>query len=142
MDELEKIAASRVAAPFMQRREGIRPIRVHNLLGRDTVTQDPEMEPAEPPEADQAVDGGAEKTAREKPFKEKALETFAKARPYVASGVKAGLPMAAIGNLTVGRKTGIVAGTVGTAAGVVNEALKQWAEKNKRKSVAKKILED
>jgi len=147
LDELEKISASTRSAGYLQARSGIRPIRVHNLLNResspnlterDQVTQDPEIEPAENPVEEEQAD--INKSAA--PFSERAMHGFAEARPYVAEGMKAGVPTAVLGNIIGGRKAGIVAGIGGAALGVTNEALKRWASKHKRKAVAKKLLEN
>ena len=155
-DELEKIAASKREAGYMQARSGRRPIRAHNLIGRDStprssapnitfpdqVTQDPETEPANQPLADSEEDDAAlGKTAAED-AKTKALEGFATARPYVAQAVKAGVPAAVLGGIMGGKRTAKVLGAIGAGAGVTNEALQQWAEKHKRKAIAKKLLED
>ena len=155
INELEKIAASTQMAGYMQARRGTRPHRVHNLLNRDSkpnltepnlLTQDPEIGQPMPAEPDTGEDD-AQKTAgkrmeRLSKGKQKALGTFAAARPYVASGVKAGLPLAVLGNLYGGKRAAKIFGAVGAGAGVANEALQSWAEKHKRRAVAKKILAD
>ena len=152
MDELEKIAASKGSARHMQTRQGTRPIRFSTLLAnenRESVTQDTDLEQPEPPtnaneEDAGGGDGGAVKMAKllTKERKEKAIGAFAKARPYVAGGVSAGVPLGFLGNIMGGKKTARTLGVLGAAAGVTNEALKDWAEKNKRKRVAKRLLED
>lgn len=159
LDELDKIAASYRAAGHMQARSGTRPIRVHNLLGKsqgsdqgsdrgfvdkDATTQAPETEQPASPEMEGDELG---KEAKDKGVKQKALEGFAKSRPYVVGGIKAGVPAAVFGKILVGdgpkgSKAARVAGLVGAGLGVGNEYMKDWAEKNKRRSVAKKLLED
>ena len=154
VDELEKISASKGMASYMQTRRGTRPIRVDTLLSkenRDSVAQDTDLEQPDPPtsaneesEGGGDGDGGAVKMAKvfTKERKEKAIGAFAKARPYVAGGFTAGVPAALLGGVMGGKKTAKTLGIIGAAAGVTNEALKDWAEKNKRKRVARKILED
>ena len=151
-DEMEKICASLMSAGYMQSRRGTRPYRVSTLLGRESspsltepnsLTQNPENDRPVPPQAEGGEDDGSAsigKTAESK--KEKALGAFASARPYVAEGVKAGVPAALLGNIYGGTRGAKIFGAIGTTGGVVNQALKDWAEKNKRKRVARRILED
>jgi hypothetical protein len=162
-DELGKIAARKGQAGFMQSRRGTRPHRVANLLSRDTapnvsthqhplskadsVAQDPEKE--QPPPA-ATVDGEESEKSAEKKWKERktqALSAFAKARPYAVSGIKAGVPAAVLGGIMGAGKEGArgsraakIFGALGAGAGMANQAIKDWAEKNKRKAVAKEIL--
>jgi hypothetical protein len=154
-DELEKIGASTQMAGYMQSRRGTRPYRVSTLLSRDSrpnltnpdsVAQNPELD--QPPPAQPASDEEGEpalgKTASET-MKERALTGFAKARPYVAEGVKGALPAALFGKIMAGEgpkgsHTARVMGVLGAAAGITNRALKDWAERHKRREVAKKIL--
>jgi hypothetical protein len=149
-DELEKIGASMREAGFMQSRRGTRPYRVDTLVNRqskitepNTVSQSPELEQPPEPEVARDEDEGdpaVGKTAQAEGA-ERAIRGFAEARPYVVGGLKAGVPIAVLGNIVGGRRTGAIAGGVGTGAGVLNEYLKQWAQKHKRKAVAKKLLE-
>ena len=155
-DELQKIAASKQMSAHMQSRSGRRPIRAHNLLARDSspspttpdsVAQNPELEPAAPAQPAEPSEGGEPvmgKTAAEE-LKERALTGFAKARPYVAEGIKGALPAALFGKIMAGEgakgsHAARVMGLLGATAGVTNRALKDWAEKHKRRHVAKKIL--
>lgn len=152
IDELEKIGVSMRQAGFMQARRGTRPYRVDTLLGKssspgyvepNTTSQAPELDQPPDPQLAQEEDEGdpaVGKTA-EADLGTKAMQGFAEARPYVVGGLQAGVPMAVLGNIVGGRKAGIGAGLVGTGLGATNEYLKQWAEKNKRKAVAKKLLE-
>lgn len=78
-------------------------------------------------------------------LKQRALEGFVKARPYVSAGLKAGVPAAVMGKLLVGEgkagtRAGQVLGVLGAGAGVTDEALEQWARRNKRRREAKTIL--
>jgi hypothetical protein len=154
-DELEKISASKQLAGYLQARSGRRPIRAHNLVDRasvnltapDSLTQNPELEPAQPSQPAETFESGEPvlgKTASEK-VKQKALTGFAKARPYVAEGIKGALPAALFGKIMAGEgpkgsHTARVMGVLGAAAGITNRALKDWAERHKRREVAKKIL--
>ena len=151
LDELEKISARKGTASWMQTRSGTRPIRVHNLVGRDSLhglssgvesreqsAQAPELERPDDPEpaeeTKEAADLGEAKT--------KALEGFVAARPYVSSTVQAAVPAAVLGGILGGPRMAKTLGVIGGGAGVANEALKQWAEKNKRRKLSKKILAD
>ena len=152
-DELEKIAVSTGQAGFMQSRRGTRPYRVDTLLGKqpgyvepNTVSQNPEQDQPAPPQLSQEEDEGdpaVGKTAEVdwEGMGNKAMHGFVGARPYVVGGLQAGVPAAVLGNIVGGRRLGIMAGLGGTGAGVVNEHLKAWAAKNKRKALSKKILE-
>lgn len=153
-DELEKIAVSTAMAGYMQSRRGTRPYRVSTLLARDRtetdlstpnlLVQNPENDqptPAEPDTGEEESQSMGKIAVRLSERKEKALSTFAKARPYVAEGVKAGVPAAVLGNIYGGKRTAKVFGAVGLGAGILNRSLKDWAEKNKRKRVAKELLE-
>ncbi len=153
IDELEKISVSMREAGFMQSRRGTRPLRVDTLVNRqskitepDTISQSPELDqPPEPEVVGDQDEGDAAvgKTAQSNisAGAERAMHGFAEARPYVVGGLKAGVPSAVLGNIVGGRRAGAIAGGVGTAAGVMNEYLKDWAQKHKRKAVAKKLLE-
>jgi hypothetical protein len=168
LDGIDKVAVSRVATSFPQGRRGIRSLRVHNLIGRDFVKEDSPGISSEPdhhnPE-DQTVanpemadssdggDGGGEMSIGKmaavftEERKEKAIGAFVKARPYVAGGLKAGIPAALAGKIIAGEgprgsNVARVAGIIGAGLGVANEGLKNWAEKNKRKAVAKQLLKD
>lgn len=149
-DEMEKIAASYRTAGYLQSRSGIRPIRVHNLLDRDLLTHNPEVDrslPAEAitPETEHSQGDELGKTAADEGFQERAMGRFDKVRPYVAGAIKAGVPAAVFGKILAGEgaramHTARVMGLLGAAAGVGNESVKNWAEKHKRTDVAKRIL--
>ncbi|MHC4180571.1 MAG: hypothetical protein ACYSWU_23980 [Planctomycetota bacterium] len=162
-DELEKISARRASAGFMQTRSGRRPIRASTLLAKPQLAPDssnganPSVEPDAPmADMEPAVEGtgptdAGEKVAKllTKERKEKALEGVATARPYVVSGVKGAVPGALIGKVLFEGGKGRLAGhagrtgaILGGAMGVTHEALQRWAEKHKRKAVAKKLLEE
>jgi hypothetical protein len=153
LEELEKIGASRGQAGYMQSRRGTRPYRVDTLLGKqnqpgyvepNTVTQNPEQDQPNAPElAHDEGDGDVAlgKTAAPSDPKERVMHGFASARPYVASGVTAGVPSALLGNVFGGKRGARIGGVLGATAGATNEYLRQWAEKNRRKAVAKKLLE-
>jgi hypothetical protein len=153
IDELEKIGLSMREAGFMQSRRGTRPIRVDTLVNRqskitepDTVAQSPELDQPPPPDASQDEDEGdpaVGKTAEVdwSGMGTRAMHGFAGARPYAVGAVQAGVPAAVLGNIVGGRRLGIIAGLGGAGLGATNEALKQWAEKNKRTALAKKLLE-
>lgn len=156
-DELDKIATRRGMAVHLQTRSGIRPIRAHNLVGRDSnhqrravvenqgTTQQPDLDPGIPPERD-VTDAGPDKTASNlSPRQKKLLEHAADARPYVVGAVKAGIPAALFGKIMAGEgpkgsHAARVLGIAGAALGAGNEYVQRWAEKNKRMSVAKKLL--
>lgn len=152
-DELEKIGVSMRQAGFMQARRGTRPYRVDTLLGKqpgfvepNTVTQAPELDQPPAPQLAQEEDEGdpaVGKTAEVdwEGMGTKAMHGFVGARPYVVGGLQAGVPAAVLGNIVGGRRLGIIAGLGGTGAGMINEHLKQWAARNKRKALSKKILE-
>lgn len=154
LDELEKIGASTQMAGYLQSRRGTRPYRVSTLLNKDTkpnitepnlLVQNPENDqpaPAEPDTGEDDAQSLGKIAGRLSERKQKAMEGFAKVRPYVASGVKAGLPAAVLGNIYGGKRTAKVFGAVGAGAGVLNEALQNWAEKNKRRRVAKELLKE
>lgn len=153
IDELEKIGASMRQAGFMQSRRGTRPIRVETLVGRqskitepDTIAQDPELDQPPPAQFAQEEDEGdpaVGKTAQafSPETAEKAMHGFASARPYAVGALQAGVPAAVLGNIVGGRKLGIIGGLGGAGLGSVNEYLKQWAQKNKRQALARKLLE-
>jgi hypothetical protein len=86
-----------------------------------------------------------EKVATDESLKQRALEGFVGVRPYVSSGLKTGIPAAVMGKLLVGEgkvstRAGQVLGVLGATAGVADEALKQWASRNKRRKAARTIL--
>jgi hypothetical protein len=153
IDELEKIGVSMRHAGFMQARRGTRPYRVDTLLGKqpgyvepNTVTQAPELDQPPPSQAAQEEDEGdpaVGKTAQvlSPETAEKAMQGFATARPYAVGALQAGVPAAVLGNIVGGRKLGIIGGIGGAGLGSVNEYLKQWAQKNRRQAVAKRLLE-
>lgn len=162
-DELEKVAVRRGQANFMQTRAGRRPIRASTLLSKPSPVPNssdgtnPSVEPDAPmAETEPAVEGTndgdvGEKVAKilTKERKEKALEGFAKIRPYVVAGAKGAVPGALIGKVLFEGGKGRLAGhagrtlgVLGGSLGVANEALQNWAEKHKRRSVAKKLLAD
>ena len=156
-DELEKIGARMRSAGYMQSRSGVRPIRVDTLLNRGVQSQETELATAQPPETDQPMpaEPAGETAAEEAPvgklasadatLSEKTMSGVAKARPYVVSGIKAGIPAAIFGKIMAGEgakgsHAARIAGIAGAGLGVANEAMKQWAEKHKQKALAKKIL--
>lgn len=156
-DEVEKIGASWRQAGYMQSRRGIRPLRVDTLLSKsssdvDNFSDNASPAEAEPPSAsyatDEPDDGSAigKAASAEEPRREKVMKGFAQARPYVVGGIKAGVPAALFGKIMAGEgpagsKAARIAGVTGAGLGVANEYMKQWAEKNKRKDVAKRLLE-
>lgn len=86
-----------------------------------------------------------EKLAEEKDFKERAMSTFVKARPYAAGAAKAGIPAALAGKMLFegaswAPHAARTAGIIGATAGVANEALKEWARRKKRGKLRKEIL--
>lgn len=155
-DELEKISARRNIAGYMQTRSGRRPIRASTLLAKPQLAPDsssgpnPSVEPdAVEAQAEPAVEGtgemeGDEKIAKilTKEHKEKALEGFAAARPYVASTVKGAVPGALLGGVLGGSRAAKIGAGIGGTLSLTNEALRNWAEKHKRRAVAKRLLED
>ena len=162
LDELEKIGGRMQSAGYMQSRRGTRPYRVDTLLSRSAQSspdpepsqdvQAPEMDqpmPAEPAGTDgaepQEAAVGKLASAQERPLSEKAMEGMSKARPYVVGGIKAGIPSAffakaLVGEGAKGSHAARIAGITGAGLGVANEYMKRWAEKNKQKALAKKIL--
>jgi hypothetical protein len=167
-DELDKVAARKRSAGFMQSRTGTRPYRVSTLVGRDSgdipqrpgtttsyqhplskpdsVAQDTENEQASPPSMDEETEKEAGKRESRT---DRALSAFAKARPYAVGAVKAGVPAAVLGGIMGASKTGVrgahsarVFGALGAGAGVANQAIKDWAERHKRKKISKELLEN
>jgi hypothetical protein len=146
-DELEKIGASYRSAGYMQARSGVRPIRAHNLANKgfveqESVTQAPDAEQPQAPELEtgDSDDLGKEAKVNAEDAKSKALEGYAKARPYIISGVKGAVPAALLGGVLGGKKGSKVFGAVGAAAGVTDRALRSWAEENRRNRAAKALL--
>lgn len=151
LDELEKIGASKQIAGYMQLRSGTRPYRVSTLLNKSdssitepiSITQNPGDERPDPAVPDDDFDKAA--TFNKSEIKERSLEGFAKARPYVASAFKAAIPAALVGKFMAGEgsrgsKAARIGAITGAGLGIVNKALEDWAQKHKRKAVAKKIL--
>ena len=161
-DELEKIAASYQMAGHLKSRSGVRPIRASTLLAKDTsfASRQAPQAPQEYPgyadtksmgelvsdtasssssTGDVGAEASVEKTSAQK-RRDRLMEGFATARPYVVSGVKAGVPAALLGKVFFGDKSAKGLAVVGSGLGVANQALKDWAEKHKRKAVAKKLL--
>lgn len=131
-DELEKIGTASKVALHMQARKGRTPIRVSTLLAKERV-----------------YGGGVEgvlKKASLADTRDAALDAFAEARPYASSAAKGAVPGALLGGILGSSKgkhgynlaKGFAA--AGGAAGILDHATKRWAEKHKRKRVAKKIL--
>jgi hypothetical protein len=102
---------------------------------------------------DLEVEGGsgfAEKMASAKDRRDQAIGAAAKARPWIKSGIKGAIPAAVAANFLIpatkepwiGRKSKIVAGVTaaGAGLGLADKALRDWAQKNKRRAVAKQIL--
>jgi hypothetical protein len=153
-DEMQKMAASKGMAGYMQSRRGTRPYRVSTLLQRDQmptqpnlVTQNPEMdqpEPAQNVEETEDGDGGAVKMAES--AQDKAVDVFVKAKPYLKATAAGAVPGALLGSALggmgtpAGRHAGRVGAVIGGGLGVANRALSDWAEKHKRTRLAKKIL--
>jgi hypothetical protein len=141
-DELEKVGASARSAGYMQSRQGVRPIRVHNLVDKTnrTLTSDPELEPPAPMSSNDDEDQEIGKTAA-KPVGEKVMEGFAEARPYVVGAAKGAVPAAVLGGIFGKRRaTKIIPSVIGAGLGAADVGIKDWAERHKRKAVAKKIL--
>jgi len=149
-DELEKIGTSYRMANHLQARRGTRPIRAHNLLSKSSpditepeqTAQDPDLEQPESAQLVGEEDEGASvgKTASSEDTKERVMRGFVKAQPYASSAAKAAVPAALLGGVYGGKRTAKAFGTVGALAGLASQGLRDWAEKNKRKSVAKEIL--
>lgn len=147
-DELEKLAVSSEVSPFMQSRKGRRPIRVAKLIALERHRNSP---------ADEETTGAFEhemgsgmmddKLGEDRTLKERAMHGFVRARPYAAAAAQSGIPAALAGKFLFeggsGRLAGHAArtfGLIGAGAGITNEALKQWAIKNRRRKEAKQIL--
>lgn len=174
-DEMLKIAGCKKLSPFMQSRRGRRPIRVEKALQKVTAYLPSKVAPGDPvktksdpkeveamsgredPEVEhgQGIADGYEKVGKvlTRERKEKAIGAFARVRPYVASGVKAGVPAAVMTKMLLGEGGSDVAkkrgsrivrtvGLLGAGAGMANRALKEWAARHKRKGVAKEILKE
>lgn len=168
LDELEKIGGRMQMAGYMQSRRGIRPYRVDTLLSRQAApsspsssepqhqgmeadAQAPELTQTEPAQTaqesqdDQGQEASIGKVAADETFREKVMGGLSEARPYAVSGIKAGVPAALFGKIMIGEgpkasHAARIAGLVGASLGVGNEAMKRWAEQNKRQALAKKIL--
>jgi hypothetical protein len=126
VEEMEKISASLRLSQFSKIRRGKTPIRIANALKKA---------PPIPP-AGGRVQGMLKKASA----KQKALEGTVTARPYISSAVTAAVPAAMLGTIYGGPRMGKAFGAVGASLGVGNQALKDWAERNKRKQISKKIL--
>jgi hypothetical protein len=166
---LEKRAASTTAAPYLQLRSGRRPIRVHTLLKNESKAYLPEkpdprqlkagVETHSPMDTEHEFGQGIGEgtmykgAAKDDTARERALKGFVKARPYVVSGVKAGLPAGLFTKMLLPESpTGAVgkamkrigpmgAVLIGAGLGVTNEALKAWAKRHRRKTrLAKQLL--
>ena len=150
-NELEKIALSKKDAPFMQSRTGRRPIRAHKLLEKQMSFGRDEMGDRSS-DYEHEMGGGMEDklgSDRSEKFKRKAIRGAVEARPWVSSAVKGAIPAAVAANFLIPAtsqrgmkyKSRIVAGVgaLGAAAGVADRALKDWAKKNPRSSVAKQL---
>jgi len=161
-DELEKLGVSKNDASFMQARRGRRPIRAHKLLEKETAFKRP---PKSEDGADEAKDseheygggmedklGAAPEDKPEKwrlPNKKEMMQAAVTARPWVASTVKGAVPAAiatrylipAVSPKAVKYKTRAIAamGVLGGMAGATDLALRRWAEKHPRSSMAKEI---
>lgn len=156
-DEIEKLGVAKDVSHFMQTRTGRRPIRVGTLMKKETAylpdntegDQKQNSERSEDLEAE-AGQGFADKVAAARERRDRAIGAAATARPWVKSGIKGAIPAAVAANFLIPateqpwlrRKSKIVAGmtAVGAGLGVADKALKDWAEKNKRKAVAREIL--
>ena len=154
---LEKRAVAKNMSHFTQTRTGRRSIRVGTLLKKETAylptaQQGERNQDAEKSE-DLEIEGGRgmeEKLGSASERKEKAIGAAASARPWIKAGIKGAVPASIAASLMipaskepwVARKNRIVAGigAIGAGAGVADKALKDWAERNKRKAVAKQIL--
>lgn len=126
VEEMEKISASMRLSQFSKIRRGKTPIRIANVLRKV-----PPIPPAE---------GYVRGMLKKASTKQKALEGTVAARPYVSSAVTAAVPAAMLGTLYGGPRMGKAFGAIGASMGLGNQALKDWAEKNKRKQISKKIL--
>lgn len=154
---LEKRAVAKSVSHFTQTRTGRRPISVGTLLKKETAylptSQQGERNQDAEKSEDLEIEGGRgmeEKLGSVSEKKEKAIGAAASARPWIKSGVTAAIPAAVAANFLIpaskepwlSRKGKIVAGVgaLGAGAGIADRALKDWAEKNKRKAIAKQIL--
>ena len=146
LSELEKIAVSTQVAGYPQTRAGRRSIRASNLLkkepgirARREEKEDGLSEPEEvETESGLGMADAGEKLAGEK--SDKAMETFVRARPYVVSSVKAGVPPAILGGIIGGPKTAKTFGMIGAGLGATDTYLKQWAKKHSRRKAAKTFI--
>lgn len=128
-DELEKISASHQIAGFLKSRAKIRPIRVHNLLRKVLGGEG-------------IVKTSSDSNGRRK----KLISHFTGARPYLSSAVKAALPAAVVGKIVVGDgpkglRAARLFAAAGGALGATDRALQNWAQRNKRDPLAKKVLQ-
>ena len=128
LDELEKIGASCKGTSYQQTRSGRRPIRVGTLLKKER------------------ENGTLSKRANVSDKQEKAMEGFVAARPYVKGAVTGAVPGALLGGVLGGNKAGhgykLAKGLAafGATLGTADVGLKQWAAKNKRKKLARRVL--
>ena len=113
-----------------------------------TVPPETEIPPQPQMEAGGEADGEpviGKLAARERPLRERVTEKAYQARPYVVSGIKAGVPAALFGKIMVGEgakgsHAARIAGLTGAGLGIANEAMQRWAEQNRRRALARKIL--
>jgi hypothetical protein len=76
----------------------------------------------------------------EEDTKERVMQGFVKSRPYVAGAIKTGLPAALVAKTVLDKPWVTRAALLGGAGlGVANEAIKRWAQKHPRGSLAKEI---
>lgn len=156
-DEMEKIAASYRIAGHLKARSGIRPIRAATLLAKDSALaaqqhQGPSHTDAGPGQGELAGEGahapqlGPTETAEGEKMAasertERVVGGFARARPYAVSAIEGAVPTALVGSMLFGPRAGKIGAGLGAGLGVTNQVLKDWAEKHKRKAVARKFLE-
>lgn len=150
-DEFEKLAISKKDSPFMQSRAGRRPIRAHNLLKKETSFTSPsEMAGgADGIEREYGGDMSEKLGAKKDSFKKKVMHTAVTARPWVSDAVKGAIPAAVAANFLIPayegkalkHKSRVISGVaaLGAGAGIADRALKGWAKKNPRSSVAREL---
>jgi len=120
--EMEKAAAAVRAAGYMQSRKKIRPIRVSTLVKK----------------VERRRVADVVKKAAQDSFKEGALQAYVKSAPYVKASLTAAIPAALATKLITGSGPATkIIGTGAVAAGLVDRGIKDWAEKHKRRRLAK-----
>ena len=137
-DELMKIATSFREVTYQQTRQGRRPISVDTLLKKENETGTVSKRKLT-----------KKASVQESPASD-SLKAAAQIRPYIKSTMMGAVPAAVAARILFRRDGGKFDRTAATwagfaaggAAGFTDRLIKEWAKKNKRKSLARDILAD